>query len=41
LKIIAEDVSRLAQEVGLYEVTAVVVTDLLDCNEQKLSIEDF
>jgi hypothetical protein len=37
LKMIVEDVSRLAQGVGLCEVTAVAVTDLLDCHEQHLS----
>jgi len=40
LKVIVEDVSRLAQGAVLYEVTAAVVTDLLDCHEQHLSVED-
>jgi hypothetical protein len=40
LKTTFEDVSRLAQGVGLYEVTAAVVTDLLACHEQQLSNED-
>ncbi|XP_053572819.1 tigger transposable element-derived protein 1-like [Bombina bombina] len=40
LENIVEDVSRLAQEAGLSEVTTDDVTELLDSHEQQLSNED-